>query len=274
MHTEQQISPKIGLALSGGGIRAVSHLGVIQALTDHGIQFSHISGTSAGAIAAAFFAEGYSPRDFLKIITETRLFRLLRPSLGHTGLVSILNARFLINRYIPHNSFEKLKIKITIAAVDFGEGKLVYFTDGELDLIILAACCLPGIFKPIIINDRMYVDGGILNNFPVEPLVGDCDLIIGSFCNHLPSVTNIKSFGSMIDRAAMIAINASLDPHKKLCDVIIEPHGLGGYGIFDTEAAEEIFLIGYEEALKAIKSNDILKNLVAELNPAKRINRR
>ncbi|MDP9075959.1 MAG: patatin-like phospholipase family protein [Bacteroidota bacterium] len=268
--TDLSKTKKIGLALSGGGVRGVSHLGVMQALTDNGIEFSHISGTSAGAIAASFFAAGYAPKEVLQIIKETKLLKLLRPSIGSAGLLSILRARFLFERYIPHNSFEKLKIHVTISSVDLGEGKLVYFTDGELDLAILASCCLPGIFKPIIINEHMYVDGGILNNFPVEPLVGNCDVIIGSSCNHLPVVTEIKSFGSLVDRAAMIAINSSLNMHKILCDVVIEPHGLGGYGIFDTDAADEIYRIGYEEGLKAISGNEILKGIVEVHNEAKR----
>lgn len=260
--TKANKSKKIGLALSGGGIRGVAHLGVIQALMDSGIIFSHISGTSAGAVAAAFFAEGYSPKDILKIIKDAKLFKLLRPALGSTGLVSILNVRTLIQKYIPHNSFDKLKTKVTISSVDLGESKLVYFTEGELDIAILASCCLPGIFRPIIINDHMYVDGGILNNFPVDPLVGNCDFIIGSSCNHLPVVRDIKSFGGMIDRAAMIAINSGLDAHKILCDVVIEPHGLGGYGIFDTDAADDIFMIGYEEGLQTIRGNDKIKELL------------
>lgn len=268
--TDLSKTKKIGLALSGGGVRGVSHLGVMQALTDHGIEFSHISGTSAGAIAASFFAAGYTPKEILQIIKETKLLKLLRPSIGSAGLISILRARFLFERYIPHNSFQKLNTHVTISSVDLGEGKLVYFTDGELDLAILASCCLPGIFKPIIINDHMYIDGGILNNFPVEPLVGNCDLIIGSSCNHLPVVTEIKSFGSLVDRAAMIAINSSLNMHKILCDIVIEPHGLGGYGIFETDAADEIYKIGYEEGLKAIDENAILKGIVEAHKEAKK----
>jgi NTE family protein len=259
---DQNSPKKIGLALSGGGVRGVSHLGVMQALTDHGIKFSHISGTSAGAIGAAFFAEGYAPKEILQMIKQNSLLKLLRPAFGSNGLVSILHARVLINKYIRHNSFQQLKTRVTIPAVDLGEAKLVYFTEGELDIAILASCCLPGIFKPIMINDHMFVDGGILNNFPVEPLVGNCDLIIGSCCNHLPVVTTIKSFGNLVDRAAMIAINASLNTHKMLCDIVIEPHGLGGYGIFDTDAAEEIYMIGYEEGLKAIKANEKLKEVI------------
>jgi NTE family protein len=156
--TDLTKTKKIGLALSGGGIRGVSHLGVMQALTDQGIEFSHISGTSAGAIAASFFAAGYAPKEVLQIIKETKLLKLLRPSIGSAGLISILRARFLFAKYIPHNSFQKLNIHVTISSVNLGEGKLVYFTDGELDMAILASCCLPGIFKPIIINEHMYID--------------------------------------------------------------------------------------------------------------------
>jgi len=255
-------SKKIGLALSGGGIRGVAHLGVMQALIDNNIKFSHISGTSAGVIAAAFFAAGYAPKEILQGIKDARLLKLLRPAFGSTGLVSIMNVSSVIRNYIPHNSFQKLNTRVTIAAVDLGESKLVYFTEGELDIAILASCCLPGVFKPIFIDGHMYVDGGILNNFPVDPLVGNCDFIIGSCCNHLPVVTEIKSFANMIDRAAMIAINAGLNAHKLLCDVVIEPHNLGRYGIFDTDAADEIYMIGYEEGLKTIRGNEKMKEIM------------
>jgi len=260
---------KVGLALSGGGIRSVAHLGVMQALTENGIKFSHLSGTSSGAVAAAFFAYGYQPEEILQIIKDAKLLKLLRPVFGSTGLISILNIRSLIQKLIPHNSFRQLQIPVTISAVDLGEGKLVYFTDGELDIAILASCCLPGIFRPIIIDEHMFVDGGILNNFPVEPLVGNCDFIIGSSCNHLPVVNKITSFGNLVDRAAMIAVNASLNNHKILCDVVIEPHDLGGYGIFDTDDADIIYKIGYEEALKAIENNQLLKDLIQPANSIK-----
>lgn len=262
-NTDLNKPQRIGLALSGGGIRGVAHLGVLQALSDKGIKFSHISGTSAGAVAAAFFAAGYEPKETLNIIRQAHLLRLLRPSIGSTGLLSILRVEDLLKEYFPDNSFNKLKIPITVTAVDLGEGKLVYFNDGELVKCLLASCCLPGVFKPIIINDHMFVDGGILNNFPVEPLVGNCDLIIGVSCNHLAPVTEIHSFGQMVDRAAMLAINSTLDTHKKLCDVVIEPHGLGSYGIFDTNYAEYIYMIGYEEGLKSLEGNEVLKALIA-----------
>jgi len=260
---------KIGIALSGGGIRGVAHLGILQALTEKGIRFSRMSGTSAGAIAAAFFSYGYSPKETLSIINEAHLFKQLRPSFGATGLVSILRVEAVLREFFPENSFSRLKIPITVTAVDLGEGKIVYFNEGDLCTCLLASCCLPGIFRPIIIHDHMYVDGGVLNNFPVEPLIGECDLIIGSSCNHLSAVTEIGSFMQMFDRAAMLAINSNTERHKAMCDAVIEPHGLGNYSIFDTKFAEEIYWLGYEEGLKALNSNSVLQGLLPSIQKPK-----
>jgi NTE family protein len=260
---------KIGLALSGGGIRGVAHLGILQALSEKGIEFSRMSGTSAGAIAAAFFAQGYSPRETLKIISDAPLFKQLRPSFTSTGLLSILKVGSLLRPLFPDNTFSKLKLPITVTAVDLSEGKVVYFNEGDLCTCLLASCCLPGIFKPITINGHMFVDGGVLNNFPVEPLIGECDFIIGSSCNHLQAVGEIDSFLQMFDRAAMLAINGSTERNKSLCDVVIEPQGLGNYGIFDTKYAEEIFWLGYEEGLKTINGNTVMQSILPSIRKHK-----
>lgn len=253
---------KIGLVLSGGGVRGVTHLGVIQALTEHGIEFSHISGTSAGAIAGAFIAAGYNARHVLKIITDTNLFRFLRPSMSTLGLLSMSQAELLYRKNIPHNSFNKLKIRLTIAVTDFGEGKIVYLEDGPLDKAICASSTIPGFFRPVVVGGHMYVDGGLLNNFPIEPLINDCDFIIGSSCNHLPSINHINSFTQLIERSTNMAISANLYAKAALCQVFIEPKNMGNYGTFDTKSAEDIFWIGYEETLKTISKNEVLQAIL------------
>lgn len=253
---------KIGLVLSGGGIRGVAHLGVVQALYERGIQFSHISGTSAGAIAGAFIAAGIGPKEILNIVTQTNLFRLLRPSMSSLGLLSMIQSAFLYRKYIPHNTFAKLKIPLTVAVVDIGEAKIVYLNNGDLDKALVASSTIPGLFKPMEIEGHMYIDGGILNNFPVEPLIGQCDFIIGSACNHLPVITKIDSFRQLIERSSVMAISANMVAKRALCQVLIEPHNLGTYGLFDTKSAQEIFWIGYEETLKTIDRNEALEEIL------------
>lgn len=253
---------KIGIVLSGGGIRGIAHLGVLKAFVNAGIQFSHVSGTSAGAIAGAFYAAGIDPEEGLNIFMKTRLLRFVRPALGSLGLINIENTRQILMEYFPHDKIEDLATPLTICATNFSEGNLVYFTKGPLIRSILASSCIPGIFKPIMIENQMFVDGGILNNFPVEPLLNNCDYIVGSSCNHLKPVDKITKISQLMLRAGVMSINHDMERKAKCCDLLIEPKGMGEIGTFDMKKAETIYWLAYEEALKAIKSSETLRTLI------------
>ncbi|SDL32998.1 NTE family protein [Pedobacter sp. ok626] len=252
---------KIGIVLSGGGIRGIAHLGVLKAFINAGIQFSHVSGTSAGSIVGAFYAAGIDPEEALHIFIKTKLLRFVRPALGNLGLMNIEHTADLLKSYFPHDKIEDLKIPLTIAATNFSEGSLEYFDRGPLIRAIQASCCIPGIFKPIMINDQMYVDGGVLNNFPVEPLLKDCDFIIGSSCNHLNPVKKITKITSLVTRAAIMSINKDMEEKAKFCNVMVEPKDMGSINIFDMAKAETIYWLAYEETLKTIKNNPVLREL-------------
>lgn len=224
---------KVGIVLSGGGIRGIAHLGVLKALINAGVKFSHISGTSAGSIVGAFYAAGIDPEEALEIFIKTSLLRFIRPAVGSLGLIGIEHTSQLLKNYFPDDRIEALKIPLTIAVTNFSEGKLEYFTEGPLIKAIQASCCLPGIFRPIMIGEQMYMDGGILNNFPVEPLLKDCDFIIGSACNHLKPIKTIPSIGSLVNRATLMTTNKDMEQKAAFCDVLIEPHGMGEISTFD-----------------------------------------
>lgn len=259
---------KIGIVLSGGGIRGIAHLGVLKALKNAGIEFCHISGTSAGAIAGAFVANGIDPEEALKIFEQTKLWKFVRPALGSLGLINIERTADLLSEFLKEQTFEELDTPLTIAAVNFSEGKLRYFSQGPLIPAVLASSCIPGIFKPISIDGNMYVDGGVLNNFPIEPLLGNCDFIIGSSCNHLNAVDKITGITKLMARAGTMSINHDMERKAALCDVLIEPKGLGEINTFDMKKAETVYWLAYEETLKSIKSNEKLQNLIQQ----KRIN--
>ncbi|RRN76134.1 patatin, partial [Pseudoxanthomonas sp. SGD-10] len=162
---------KVGLVLSGGGIRGIAHLGILKAFKDKNIPLYHITGTSAGAIAGALYANQVDPYEALQIFQNTKLLKLLKLAVGKPGLLNLESAYGLFKQYIPHDSFEALSIKLTITATNFNNGKLQYFNGGDqLIKKILASSCIPGVFNPIYIDHNLYVDGGVLNNFPVEPL--------------------------------------------------------------------------------------------------------
>jgi NTE family protein len=254
---------KIGIVLSGGGIRGIAHLGILKALKSTGIQFNHIVGTSAGSIAGSFYAAGIDPEEALEIFLKTRLMKFVRPALGSLGLINIERTADIFKEYLPA-LIEDLKIPTTICTTNFSEGSVAYFTKGSLIKSIHASCCIPGVFKPIMINEQMYVDGGVLNNFPVEPLLNNCDYIIGSTCNNLKPVDKIIGITRLMQRAAIMSINHDMERKSKFCNLLIEPKGMGEINTFDTKKAETIYWVAYEEALRAIKNSEsfqeILKN--------------
>jgi len=264
MTTPSSLKPKknIGIVLSGGGIRGIAHLGILKALMNVGIKFSHVSGTSAGSIAGAFYAAGIDPEEGLNIFMKTKLLRFIRPALGSLGLINIENVRDILKDYFPHDTIEGLAVPLTICATNFSEGNLVYFTKGPLIRSILASSCIPGIFRPIMIDNQMFVDGGILNNFPVEPLLNNCDYIIGSSCNHLKPVDKITKISNLMQRAGIMSINHDMERKAKFCDLLIEPKGMGEISTFDMKKAETIYWLAHEEALRAMKNCESFQELI------------
>ena len=252
---------KVGIVLSGGGVRGIAHLGVLKACINYGIKISRVSGTSAGAIAGAFYAAGVDPEEGLNIFVKTKLLRFIRPALGSLGLINIENTASILKEHIKQNRIEDLNIPLTITATNFSEGKLVYFNKGPLISAVQASSCIPGIFKPIVIDGHMYVDGGILNNFPVEPLLEECDFIIGSSCNHLKPITNMSKISSLVQRSAIMSINQDMERKVKFCNLMIEPKGMGEISTFDMKKAETIYWLAYEEALKTLQQSESIKAL-------------
>lgn len=237
---------EIGLVLSGGGARGIAHLGVMKALNEQGITISRITGTSAGAIAGALFANGYTPEESLKIIESSSFTKYLRPAWNRMGLLRIDTAIDLYRQYLPHDRFERLQIPLHVAAVDLNEGDLDVFESGELIRPVLASCCLPGIFEPMLINKRQYVDGGVLNNLPVELIENKVDIVLGSHCNPFGLTKPITSMRGVIERSLILAVQSKTKERFAKCNVLIEPPELANYGLSDIKRARELFRIGYQ----------------------------
>ena len=239
---------KIGIALSGGGARGIAHLGVLKALEEKGIRPHMITGTSAGALAGAFYAAGLTPEQILDIITQTSFLRALRPAINLRGLLKIDLIQALFRRHMPVETFEGLDIKLIVATTDLTYGELVYFSSGDLIRPVAASTCIPGLFAPVELNGHCLIDGGVLNNMPVEPLVGHNDFIIGVHTNCYPERPEIRSLRSTIERSFQLAINDNVRERIPLCNLFIEPPELSRFTIFDLKRAHEIFTIGYEYA--------------------------
>lgn len=251
----------IGLVLSGGGARGIAHIGVIKALEDMGLQFSRISGTSAGAIVGALYGHGYTPNEIFDIIRQVSFLKSVRPAWAWTGLLKMDGIHDFLKKYLPYNEFEQLRKPLTVTATDIRTGEIKRFSEGLLIPAIMASCSIPAVFDPYPINGSLYVDGGLLDNLPVKPIRDKCDFVVGSHCNIVSSSFDATNVRMVIERSLLMAIGANTLVSKHLCDVVVEPTGLDKYSAFDLGKAQEIFDIGYKFTVANFNKSHFAKML-------------
>lgn len=250
----------IGLVLSGGGARGAAHIGALKAFEEYGISPTHISGTSIGAIVGALYAADVHWTEILKFFKTTSIFHTKRFAFNKPGFLDTEKFYDDLNVYLPRDNFDSLQKPLYITATNVLNGKLKIFSKGQLIKPVIASASFPGVFTPTEINGSYYIDGGILNNFPVEPLKKHCDKIIGVYINSLKkiSIKDLKYSYSVADRA--LKIRAAYDSVTKFseCDLIISPEELGEYAVFGMSNTDIIFELGYAATIKALEEN---KNL-------------
>lgn len=247
--------PVYGLVLSGGGVRGVAHIGAIKALEEHGIRPEYISGASSGAIVGAFHAAGHGWEETLAFFRGMSIFAWGNYAHGKPGMLDADKFRTGFENYFPEDRFEALKKKLFVVASDIISGRSRVFHEGPLIRTLLASSAVPGVFSPVVIDDSLYSDGGITNNFPVEPLLAPCDRIIGVFVNPLKQVTanELRSSFAVLERAFSMDRSSRSIQKFADCDLVISPESLAAFGTFSTKHVDEIFRIGYEAALRKLE---------------------
>ncbi len=251
----------IGLTLSGGGARGIAHLGVIKAFEEHGVSFDIMSGASAGAMLGALYSYGYSVNEILKIILDLKAFKFISPAMSTKGLLKMDVIRKFLESYLPENSFNKLKIPLSIATTHIRTGTTKYFEEGDLIGIICASSCIPVLFQPVTLEGDLYIDGGVLNNLPTEIIRDRCDILIGSHSNPIDRNFEVKNARFVLERALMLSITRNASESAKLCDIFIEPEGLEPFKVMDLNKAKEIFGLGYKATIKLINEQKLIEKI-------------
>lgn len=242
---------KVNLVLSGGAARGIAHIGVIKALEELGFEISAVSGVSAGALVGAFYCDGYTPEEMMRVVRAKSWLRFLKPTVPKLGLISLRDAEKYLRSMLSVERFEQLKKKLFVGAVDIKSGKTLFFESGNFFLPLLGSCALPGIFEPIKYGDYLLVDGGITNNLPIEPLLGLDGLLVGVDVNPNTSMERIGNIFQILVRSFLLSVRSNVDKRKEACHVVIEP-SLYEYSPLSLLKAEELYRLGYEKTIKVM----------------------
>lgn len=252
---------KIGIALSGGGIKGLCHAGVLKALEEQGIQPDILSGVSAGAVVGALYADGYSPDEIAKLFEDISFRQMTKIQIPDGGFFRIDAFQKFLTKKLRAKTFDELKIPLRVIATDLDKGQSVMFSTGNLIDPIVASCSIPVLFSPKIIDGVHYVDGGVLKNFPVSTIRDECEKVIGINASPLvadeykPSILNVAA------RSYNFMFKANIFHDKELCDLLIEPVDMGNYDTFDVAKGREIFELGYRTTRQMLASKMSNKNV-------------
>lgn len=161
-------TPVLGLALGGGAVRGAAHLGVLEVLQREGIKPDVITGTSAGAVFGALAAAHADLSEVAELVRQVRWPKLIRPTLGRAALFDTDPLGRLLTRLIGSTTFAELPTKLAVIACDLGSGEAAALSSGEVARAVRASTAVPGLFRPVEIDGRWYVDGGLASILPVD----------------------------------------------------------------------------------------------------------
>ena len=165
-------TPKVGVALSGGGARGLAHIGVLKVLAREGVPIDLLAGTSMGGVVAGAYAAGISPefmeQEAVRMASPRHLLSLADPTLPRRGLFEGQKVVEYLTRYLGDCTFDSLERPLSLIAVDLKSSEAVVLNDGRVTEAVHATIALPGLFRPVQRDERLLVDGGLLDNLPAD----------------------------------------------------------------------------------------------------------
>ncbi|MDP4237932.1 MAG: patatin-like phospholipase family protein [Bacteroidota bacterium] len=250
---------KIGIALSGGGVKGLCHAGVLKALEEVGIKPDIISGVSAGSLVGALYSDGYTPDEIAVCFEEISFRNMTKIRIPHGGFFKTDIFQDFLFKTLRAKTFEELAIPLRVVTTDLDRGRSVTFKSGQLIDPIVASCTVPVLFSPKMINGVHYVDGGVFKNFPVSTIREDCDKVIGINASPLVADEYKQSIINVAMRSYNFMFKANIMHDKELCDLLIEPVDMGNYDTFGIDKGREIFELGYRCAKQMLATKLMTK---------------
>ena len=274
--------PTIGLVLEGGGALGLAHVGVLRWFEENHIPVDYVAGTSMGGLVGGLYATGMSGEEIDKFVKDLNWNRSLRNELPYqarsfrrkedkrdypndlefglkhgisfpSGFNSGHQIGLILDRvalpYSELNSFDDLPTPFRCVATDLVSGTEVVFKDGPLSEALRATMSLPAIFSPVRLNGQVYVDGGIINNLPVDvarSMGADIVIAVHLEMPRLSPDDTLSAF-SVLQRSLGVIVSVNELASIQKADILIPAH-TEHYNLTDYQAAPEIIAVGYEGA--------------------------
>lgn len=244
---------KVALVLGGGGARGLAHIGILKVFERENIKVDLVVGTSMGAVIGAGYSLGIPINHMEKRATEISWTDLFDPTMPTQGLAEGMKMQNVIADILEHKTFLDIKTQLALVATDIEKAEKVVYTSGPLAKIARASSSWPGIFNPVKIDDRLIVDGGVMNSVPVsvaKELGADfiiaCD--VGFCVTKNIEITNIMR---LLLQSFQIMGQELNTFQSKEADIIIEPD-LGNIDQAGFDRSTEIIHKGQEAAEKIL----------------------
>ncbi len=249
----------IGLALSGGAVRGIAHIAVLDVLEQEGVPIHAIAGTSAGSIIGALYCAGMPVSEIQRILLNTRWKNVLKFTIPRTGLISSEGIYRFMENILPVKKFSALPLPFAAVATDLRTGEKVSITTGSIAKAVQASCSLPVIFTPTEINRKALVDGGVSSQIPVRTVRDELGIRKVIAVNVNFRALELEQFDNMVKIAMHLsALWASRNAREeeKLADVVIQVNARG-IPLYDLSKAKELLNRGKkaaEEKMPEIKA--------------------
>jgi len=245
--------PRIGLALSGGTAKSVTHVGVIKALSEAGIPLYCVAGTSGGSIVTSMIASGMPVSTMETVATTMSWRKLVSIRLTRMGFISSERIAEFMREVLGDMTFEELNLPMAVVATDLVTGDKKVFRSGPLAIAVRASCSIPQIYLPVEIDNQYYVDGGLSEYLPVQTAMElGADFVIASHLAPVdPTYRRPQNILQLVVQITGLIARKNYPVSERLASFVIHPN-VDAYSSFDFDHSEEMIEIGYDTARRAL----------------------
>ena len=246
--------PTFGLALGGGAVFGIAHLGVLKALGEHGLHPTHLTGTSIGAIMASLYAFGHSPEAIRDACSELDWWHVSSFGWSRYGIINNTAMGEFVRHHIGDRDFSDAPYPLAFIATDLTSRTKVVLDKGDVATAAQISACVPGLYSPCERDDQLLVDGGLVENVPISPLKAwGVDFVMGIDLNGSRRPREPSGMFDALVTAFDIAIDSHTQTQLAEADYVLSLD-LADYERTDPDQSEDLFREGYEACQRAIQT--------------------